>query len=108
MSYEGRKLCKFCYQSRLSIPKLLTHASTPTVSALCVLHAGISESAPTEETLQKLVASLLPKHCIPAMVLFSEAELPRNATGKILKADVKKHCAGEWERRQAKKTKAKL
>jgi len=42
------------------------------------------------------------------MVLFSETELPRNATGKILKADVKKHCASEWERRQAKKTKAKL
>ncbi|GAA5964770.1 hypothetical protein JCM3765_002549 [Sporobolomyces pararoseus] len=78
------------------------------VVALCVLHSGASKTAPTEESLQNLVASLLPKHCIPAMVLFSEAELPRNATGKILKADVKKHCAGEWERRQAKKTKAKL
>ncbi|GAA6011454.1 hypothetical protein JCM11491_002792 [Sporobolomyces phaffii] len=78
------------------------------VVALCVLHKAASASPPTEETLQKLVASLLPKHCVPAMVLFSSDELPRNATGKILKADVKKHCASEWERRQARKTKAKL
>ncbi|GAA5894576.1 class I adenylate-forming enzyme family protein [Sporobolomyces salmoneus] len=78
------------------------------VVALCVPHESASSSPPTEEILQKLVISLLPKHCVPAMILFSQTELPRNATGKILKAQVKKHCASEWERRQAKKTKAKL
>ncbi|GAA5846742.1 hypothetical protein JCM3766R1_005051 [Sporobolomyces carnicolor] len=82
------------------------------VVALCVLHPPSSRppsaSTPTEATLQNLVASLLPKHCVPAMVLFSESELPRNATGKVLKAQVKEYCKPAWDKRQASKTRAKL
>lgn len=82
----------------------------PLLSAVVVLHPSsrVSTSPATEESLKALVTSLLPKHCVPAMILFTETELPRNATGKVLKADVKKYAAVEWSKRQAKETKAKL
>ncbi|GAA5863277.1 hypothetical protein JCM1840_007466 [Sporobolomyces johnsonii] len=75
------------------------------VAAVVVLHPSSSRRAepPTEQSLQALVASHLPKHCVPALVLFVEDELPRNATGKVLKGEVKKVAVSEWERRRANK-----
>ncbi|GAA6059165.1 hypothetical protein JCM10212_005510 [Sporobolomyces blumeae] len=81
------------------------------VAAVCVLHEATrapGTEPPTEQSLQALVASLLPKHCVPSMILFQKEELPRNATGKVLKADVKKMAVSEWERRRAKTSRAKL
>ncbi|GAA5924007.1 class I adenylate-forming enzyme family protein [Sporobolomyces koalae] len=78
------------------------------IGVVCVLDRSSQTQPPTEESLKALVGSLLPKHCIPAMILFSDQDLPRNATGKILKAQVKKFALVEWERRQASRTKAKL
>ncbi|BGP05563.1 hypothetical protein JCM10049v2_001369 [Rhodotorula toruloides] len=81
------------------------------VAAVVVLHppshpsrASTTLPPPTEPDLQSLVASRLPKHCIPAMILFpsewdTQEGLPKNATGKVLKNDVKSVARREWERR---------
>ncbi|CEQ39336.1 SPOSA6832_00846, partial [Sporobolomyces salmonicolor] len=85
------------------------------IAAVIVLHPHSSSSSsrraepPTEHSVQALVASQLPKHCVPALVVFAEGELPRNATGKVLKGEVKKVAVSEWERRRANKAgRAKL
>ncbi|GAA5928967.1 hypothetical protein JCM1841_006433 [Sporobolomyces salmonicolor] len=83
------------------------------IAAVIVLHHHSSSSRraepPTEHSVQALVASQLPKHCVPALVVFAEGELPRNATGKVLKGEVKKVAVSEWERRRANKAgRAKL
>lgn len=82
-----------------------------TCRAVVVLHppshpsrASTTLPPPTEPDLQSLVASRLPKHCIPAMILFpsewdTQEGLPKNATGKVLKNDVKSVARREWERR---------
>ncbi|BGP22396.1 hypothetical protein JCM10295v2_001275 [Rhodotorula toruloides] len=81
------------------------------VAAVIVLHppshpsrTSSSLPPPTESSLQSLVASRLPKHCIPAMILFpaeydTQEGLPKNATGKVLKNEVKKVAGREWVRR---------
>ncbi|GAA5949329.1 hypothetical protein JCM21900_005606 [Sporobolomyces salmonicolor] len=78
------------------------------IAAVIVLHPHSSSSSssrraapPTEHSVQALVAAQLPKHCVPALVVFAEGELPRNATGKVLKGEVKKVAVSEWERRRA-------
>jgi len=55
-------------------------------------------------TLRSIAAASLPRHAIPALVLLFDEKvqgegLPKNATGKVVKGDVKKLAAGEWEKR---------
>ncbi|BGP29607.1 hypothetical protein JCM10296v2_001346 [Rhodotorula toruloides] len=81
------------------------------VAAVVVLHPPSHPSrtstalpSPTESNLQNLVSTRLPKHCIPAMILFpaqwdTQEGLPKNATGKVLKNEVKAAARREWERR---------
>ncbi|GAA5863970.1 hypothetical protein JCM8547_005298 [Rhodosporidiobolus lusitaniae] len=60
---------------------------------------------PTASGLAALVASQLPKHCTPSLVFLNPPEyageegVTKNATGKVLKEEVKKVVGREWERR---------
>ncbi|GAA5907296.1 hypothetical protein JCM8208_007146 [Rhodotorula glutinis] len=93
------------------------------VAAVVVLHPSThpsrSSSArqppPTESALRSIAASSLPRHAVPALVLLFDEKvqgegLPKNATSKVVKGDVKKLAAAEWERRGLgkKPTRAKL
>ncbi|BGP37471.1 hypothetical protein JCM10450v2_001377 [Rhodotorula kratochvilovae] len=89
------------------------------VAAIVVLHPpshasrapNARQPPPTEANLRALAASLLPRHAVPALIVFhpeedSEEGLPKNATGKVVKAELKKVAAEEWARRGlGKKTK---
>lgn len=55
--------------------------------AVVVVRAG--RALPTESALLAQAARQLPKHAMPAIVLVTTDELPRNAAGKTLKAEVK-------------------
>ncbi|GAA5836817.1 hypothetical protein JCM11251_005796 [Rhodosporidiobolus azoricus] len=77
------------------------------VAAAVILHppSHPSSSSPcTSSTLISLVSRSLPRHCIPALITFppeyasAEDGLPKNPTGKVLKAEVKKVVGKEWER----------
>lgn len=63
-------------------------------------------SAPSEKELQQLVASKLPKHCVPVMIDIQFEDVPRNAAGKVLKKDLKTRMSKKWA--EANKSKAKL
>ncbi|GAA6006302.1 hypothetical protein JCM10207_000595 [Rhodosporidiobolus poonsookiae] len=90
------------------------------VAAVVVLHPpshpSRSPSSPacTESSLRSLLGPLLPRHCVPALIVFpaefdTDAGLPKNATGKVLKKEVKGVAEREWERRGlGKKVRAKL
>ncbi|GAA5898914.1 hypothetical protein JCM6882_004029 [Rhodosporidiobolus microsporus] len=89
------------------------------VAAAVVLHPSSHPSRAqgecTSSTLTALVASSLPKHCVPALVVFpaecnrADGELPKNPTGKVLKAEVKKVVGAEWEKSGlGRKVQAKL
>ncbi|GAA5987527.1 hypothetical protein JCM11641_007175 [Rhodosporidiobolus odoratus] len=77
------------------------------VAAVVVLHPPSHPSrsfpTPSPSTLQSLVSHHLPRHCIPALIFFpedyQETGLPRNATGKVLKGEVRKVAEVEWVRR---------
>ncbi|GAA6049485.1 hypothetical protein JCM3770_007362 [Rhodotorula araucariae] len=80
------------------------------VAAVVVLHppshasraAGARQPAPTEDNLRALAATLLPRHAVPALVVFHADEdegLPKNATGKVVKGELKKVAAADWKRR---------
>lgn len=56
-------------------------------------------AAPSMKELQTHVASILPKHCVPALILFEKDDMPRNGTGKVLKNELKTSVLREWERR---------
>lgn len=61
----------------------------------------------TESDLQAIVARTLPKHCVPVLIVFKD-EMPRNATGKTMKTELKQELAGIWERKNAEGMKARL
>lgn len=62
----------------------------------------------TEAELIALVASLLPKHCVPVLVDIREVTLPRNGVGKTVKADLKVELNKIWQERNGGNRKAKL
>ncbi|SCV72538.1 BQ2448_4075 [Microbotryum intermedium] len=76
------------------------------VAAVVVLHPK-HRGQVDEAELRKVVGAKLSKHCVPDMILFWE-DIPRNATGKTLKTELKPKLKVEWEKRQAKGQKAKL
>ncbi|KAF7359761.1 Long-chain-fatty-acid-CoA ligase [Mycena venus] len=53
----------------------------------------------TEQDLIALARTRLPTFAVPVMVLF-EAEMPRNASGKTLKAELRQMARREWEKRE--------
>ncbi|GJN88100.1 hypothetical protein Rhopal_001056-T1 [Rhodotorula paludigena] len=86
------------------------------VAALVVLHPPSHPSRHrtsdvSEAALAAHCATLLPRHAVPALVLFPSREsgalegeeegggLIKNATGKVLKKDLKAVAREEWERR---------
>lgn len=58
--------------------------------------------------LMALVAQHLPKHCVPVLVVVREEEMPRNATGKILKRTLKDEVGKVWAEMWKGAGKAKL
>lgn len=68
------------------------------VAAIVVLHPQ-HRGKVSEKQLQDSVARWLPKHCVPVMIDFRD-EMPRNATGKTTKLDLKKEATALWEERQ--------
>ncbi|BGP18940.1 hypothetical protein JCM10213_001961 [Rhodosporidiobolus nylandii] len=80
------------------------------------LHPSRSPHSPPcdEPALRALAAKQLPRHCVPAMIIFPQEYeglegLPKNATGKVLKGEVKKVAKREWEKRGlGKRVRAKL
>lgn len=65
----------------------------------------------TESSVITLVASRLPRHCIPVLVVVSEETMPRNAVGKHLKREIREDLTRLWDKRgrvAAKWEKAKL
>lgn len=90
-------------------PRPPTPADTPPPpsSAVVVLHPG---QRATESNLQAVLSQSLPKHCVPVLIVFKE-EMPRNATGKTMKAELKQELRGIWEERMSRgrsEIKAKL
>lgn len=82
------------------------------VAAVVVLHPPSHTSRrsaaapPSEEVLREVARGLLPRHAVPALVVcLSDDEaasgdgLPKNATGKVVKAEVKLLALREWEKR---------
>lgn len=65
------------------------------VAAVVVLKGGTTVH---EADLLAFAAKTLPKHTVPVMVLLKR-EIPRNATGKVLKKDIKEELRQEWQRR---------
>lgn len=66
------------------------------------------DNPPTEAELIARVASQLPKHCTPVMVIIASS-IPRNVNGKLVKKEVKETLKGFWEERTKKvKGSAKL
>ncbi|SGY68549.1 BQ5605_C004g02897 [Microbotryum silenes-dioicae] len=76
------------------------------VAAVVVLHSK-HRGQVDEAELRKVVGAKLPKHCVPEMILFWK-DMPRNATGKTLKTELKPKLKAEWEKRQAIAQKARL
>jgi long-chain acyl-CoA synthetase len=62
------------------------------VAAVLVLRPGASL---TEEELRTYLSSTLAKHKIPSKVWFRDEPIPRNATGKFLKRELRKELIGE-------------
>jgi acyl-CoA synthetase (AMP-forming)/AMP-acid ligase II len=62
------------------------------VAAVLVLRPGASL---TEEELRTFLSSSLAKHKIPTKVWFRTEPIPRNATGKFLKRELRKELIGE-------------
>jgi len=58
----------------------------------------------TEQSLKALASTRLPGFAVPVMVIF-QAEMQHNPAGKILKGDLRKLAAREWEKRTAAKHK---
>lgn len=54
------------------------------------------------------MAQHLPKHCVPVLVVVREEEMPRNATGKILKRTLKDEVGKVWAEMWKGAGKAKL
>lgn len=84
------------------------------VAAVVVLHPpshpsrrpGSPAPPPSEDVLREVARGLLPRHAVPALVVcLSDDEaasgdgLPKNATGKVVKAEVKLLALREWEKR---------
>ncbi|GAA6034938.1 hypothetical protein JCM8097_009375 [Rhodosporidiobolus ruineniae] len=93
------------------------------VAAVVVLHppshpsrSSSPSSTVDDSSLRALAAEHLPRHTLPALVLFPAQYnkeggegLPKNATGKVLKNEVKKLAREEWEKRGlGKRVEAKL
>ena len=62
------------------------------VSAVLVLRPGTTL---TEDELRAFLATTLAKHKIPSKVWFRTEPIPRNATGKFLKRELRKELIGE-------------
>ena len=62
------------------------------VAAVLVLRPGASL---TEEELRTHLSATLAKHKIPSKVWFRDEPIPRNATGKFLKRELRKELIGE-------------
>lgn len=62
------------------------------VAAVLVLRPGASLS---EEELRSHLSATLAKHKIPSRVWFRDEPIPRNATGKFLKRELRKELIGE-------------
>lgn len=62
------------------------------VAAVLVLRPGASLS---EDDLRSFLSTSLAKHKIPAKVWFREEAIPRNASGKFLKRELRKELIGE-------------
>ena len=62
------------------------------VAAVLVLRSG---AALTEEELRSHLSAKLAKHKIPSRVWFRNEPIPRNATGKFLKRELRKELIGE-------------
>jgi long-chain acyl-CoA synthetase len=62
------------------------------VAAVLVLRPGASLS---EEELRTFLSASLAKHKIPTKVWFRAEPIPRNATGKFLKRELRKELIGE-------------
>ncbi|KAJ7228678.1 hypothetical protein GGX14DRAFT_414247 [Mycena pura] len=52
----------------------------------------------TEQSLKALASTRLPGFAVPVMIIF-QAEMQHNPAGKILKGDLRKLAAREWEKR---------
>jgi long-chain acyl-CoA synthetase len=62
------------------------------VAAVIVLRPGASL---TEDELRTFLSTSLAKHKIPAKVWFRDELIPRNASGKFLKRELRKELIGE-------------
>jgi long-chain acyl-CoA synthetase len=62
------------------------------VAAVLVLRPGATL---TEEELRTFLSASLAKHKIPTKVWFRSEPIPRNATGKFLKRELRKELIGE-------------
>jgi hypothetical protein len=98
---------RVCFLPRLLPPSFAELIlSSPFNSAVVVLHPT-HRNRVTETELQAFVARSLPKHCVPVLIVFKD-EMPRNATGKTMKAELKQELAGIWERKNAEGMQANL
>ncbi len=62
------------------------------VAAVIVLRPGRSL---TEKELQDFLSGTIAKHKIPTKIWFRDEPIPRNASGKFLKRELKKELTGE-------------
>jgi long-chain acyl-CoA synthetase len=62
------------------------------VAAVIVLRPGRSL---TEKELQEFLSGTIAKHKIPTKIWFRDEPIPRNASGKFLKRELKKELTGE-------------
>ncbi|KAK4705766.1 hypothetical protein P7C70_g424, partial [Phenoliferia sp. Uapishka_3] len=69
------------------------------VAAVIVPKPQYSGGQITSAQLATLVAKHLPKHCVPVLIVIRDQEMPRNATGKIVKKDLKAELGKIWEER---------
>ena len=67
-------------------------ATDSEVAAVVVLNPG---SALDEDTLRQFLAERIAKHKIPARIWFRDEQLPRNASGKFLKRELRAQLVGD-------------
>ena len=51
----------------------------------------------TSADVAALVAKHLPRHCVPVLIVVRDEAMPRGATGKILKKELKAEVGKLWE-----------
>jgi len=53
----------------------------------------------TEQDVIKRSRKLLPAFAVPVMAVITDVSIPRNATGKVVKAELRRMAKEEWEKR---------